>query len=130
MNEKEERERILVENIRNAANHIAEKVRLGRENFLAPPNWSDRSAVRDQITALREAAKKLGEGFHQRNPAVPWKDIQSLRKRIVHVYDADVVPLTDSELWVFAERDVPGIRRKLERPVYSPASEKAPPRRE
>ena len=78
MNEKEERERILVENFRNAADHIAEKVRLGRESFLSPSNWSDRSAVRDQITALREAAKKLGEGFHQRNPGVPWKDIQSL----------------------------------------------------
>lgn len=129
MNAKEERERLLVETIRIAADHIAEKVRRGRENFLTPSNWSDRSAVRDQITALREAAKKLGGGFHQRNPGVPWKDIQSLRKRIVHVYDEDVVPLTDSELWVFAERDVPRLRRKLERPVHSRESGTEPLRR-
>lgn len=118
MNEEEHRQRELVDAIRVAAGHLVEVVGKGRASFIAPSNWSDRAAARNEIETLSEAAKKLGEPFHKNNPGIPWEALKTLRKRMVHYLDADTRPVGDVELWKFIAEDIPVYERKLRRPVF------------
>lgn len=45
-----------------------------------------RRALRDSFTQLGEAASKISSAFRQAHPEIPWRDIVSMRNRIVHDY--------------------------------------------
>ena len=46
-----------------------------------------RSAVERTLEVLGEAARRMSEGFQERHPEVPWKDLVGLRNVISHQYE-------------------------------------------
>jgi uncharacterized protein with HEPN domain len=66
-------------------------------------------AVIKSIEILGEAANQVSEETKRRLPEVPWKEIVSMRNRLVHGYftiDVDIV-------WETVQKDLPELFRVL-----------------
>ncbi len=118
VNENERRQRELVDSIRMRAAHVAQIVAKGREPFLDPANWVDRSAARNEVVEMSEAAGVLPTAFRERNPKVPWDRLVNLRRRMVHYLSPGLEPVEDAELWRFISEDALRIERELRRPIH------------
>ena len=66
------------------------------------------------IQIIGEAATKLSENFRAAHADVPWAEIVAMRNILVHDYfriDTEIV-------WQVVERDIPVLKRLLQRPLY------------
>lgn len=67
------------------------------------------------LQTIGEAARRVGEGFRQAHPEIPWKAIVGMRHKVVHDYmnvDEDVV-------WDTAMNEIPRLIGMLE-PLVPP----------
>ena len=72
------------------------------------------------LQIIGEAASKLGRGFHNTHPEIPWPQIIAMRNLLTHEYfgiDLD-------EVWQVVERDLPTLKQRLNRISERPS----PPR--
>lgn len=77
---------------------------LGESTFL-----SDRKcvlAVTHLIMIIGEAAKHLTPGIEERRPEIPWRDVRSMRDRIVHEYGT----INPRLVWRIATNDLAPLR--------------------
>ncbi len=77
---------------------------LGEAAFLA-----DRKgvlAVTHLIMIIGEAAKHLAPGIEERCPEIPWRDVRSMRDRIVHEYGT----INPRLVWRIAGNDLAPLR--------------------
>ncbi|WP_438318899.1 HepT-like ribonuclease domain-containing protein [Candidatus Caldatribacterium sp. SIUC1] len=59
---------------------------------------------------MGEAAAQLDKAFHEAHPGIPWPQIVAMRNLLVHRYFG--VDL--EEVWKTVEKDLPGLKRKIE----------------
>lgn len=86
----------------------AELVGMGRHRF--DHDWLTRRAAKNIVTELAEAANRLPDRFKQERPEIPWRAINGMRNRVVHVYEN-----ADPEIiWNVLAGDFPTIRRHLD----------------
>ena len=57
----------------------------GRSGLLA--NEESKAAVLWHLIVMGEAAKRLGEPFHEAHPTVPWRGVITQRNFLAHGYD-------------------------------------------
>jgi uncharacterized protein with HEPN domain len=75
-----------------------------QQEFLRDPVRS--AAVLHHLTVIGEAVARLSQDLRDRHPEVTWRQIMSVRNRIVHAYfDLDL-----EILWNAATIDVPTLR--------------------
>jgi len=66
-------------------------------------------AVLHHMTVIGEAISRLSDEVRDRHPEVPWRQIISVRNRIVHAY----FDLDWQILWNAATDDIPALRRQV-----------------
>ena len=95
--------------ILEAIGHIERYAARGREAFLNDEliqNWFVR-----HLQIIGEAVRALPQEIRGRAPEVPWDEIVGMRHILVHDYLA-----VDTEVvWDVVERDLPDLKRKIER---------------
>ena len=106
----EERERA-VQRVDDILDSIAEIegfiAGLGEQAFLA-----DRKcvlAVTHLIMIIGEAAKNLAPGLEDRRSEIPWRDVRSMRDRIVHEYGS----INPRLVWRIATNDLAPLKAAL-----------------
>jgi uncharacterized protein with HEPN domain len=67
------------------------------------------AAVLHHLTVIGEAITRLSLPVRERHPEVSWRQIVSVRNRIVHAY----FDLDWQILWVAAVEDIPALRRQI-----------------
>lgn len=67
------------------------------------------AAILHHLTVIGEAITRLSDDLRNRHPEVPWRQIMSVRNRIVHAY----FDLDWQILWNGATGDVPELRRQV-----------------
>jgi uncharacterized protein with HEPN domain len=88
-------------------NDASELVAMGRQRF--DEEWLTRRAARNIVTEFAEASGRLPERFTRQHPDVPWRAINGMRNRVVHVYEN-----TDPEIvWNVLAGEFPDIGRQL-----------------
>jgi uncharacterized protein with HEPN domain len=93
---------------RDAIDAALEFAAAGRETFLT--DRKTRFAVERAIEMIGEAVKGISGPFQDAHADVPWRQIASMRDRLIHGYfivDLKVV-------WLVVERDLPPLRRQVE----------------
>jgi uncharacterized protein with HEPN domain len=63
------------------------------------------------LQIVGEAAAKLGRKFHEENASIPWPQVVAMRNVLVH----DYFGIDLEEVWRVVERDLPELKRKLEK---------------
>ena len=67
-----------------------------------------RRAVSRSLEIIGEASSRLSEEFRERNPQIPWKNLDGMKSRLIHSYFG-----TDWNLvWSILEMDIPEIEPK------------------
>ena len=80
---------------------------LSSEEFTKDEKTKD--AVVRNLEIIGEAAKKITEKTKSSNPEIPWKNMASMRDRLIHAYfgvDYNIV-------WQVAKEELPPLREKL-----------------
>jgi uncharacterized protein with HEPN domain len=67
------------------------------------------AALLHHLTVIGEAINQLSPDVRDNHPEVPWRQIVSVRNRIVHAY----FDLDWKILWVAATEDVPALRVQI-----------------
>ncbi|MCO6437114.1 MAG: DUF86 domain-containing protein [Phycisphaerae bacterium] len=62
-----------------------------------------RWAVFSQIVIIGEAANRVSRSFQERTPELPWREMISMRHRLVHGYDE----VNWDRVWATLESDLP-----------------------
>lgn len=94
------------------------------QTFVAGIDWNSfendlmrRAAVMRQLEIMGEAARRLSEETRLEIPEIPWRQIISMRNRLIHGYDdVDLVIV-----WETIQNDLPPLIARLEKVV--PAEE-------
>jgi uncharacterized protein with HEPN domain len=68
------------------------------------------AAVLHHLTVMGEAISRLSPELRDKYPEVPWRQIVSVRNRIVHAY----FDLDWKILWVAATEDVPALHLRID----------------
>ncbi|MBE0660743.1 MAG: DUF86 domain-containing protein [Bryobacteraceae bacterium] len=69
------------------------------------------AAVLHHLTVIGEAINRLSPELRDRHPEVPWRQIVSVRHRIVHAYfDLDL-----QIVWTAAAAEIPHLREQIAR---------------
>lgn len=68
------------------------------------------AAVLHHLTVMGEAISRLSPELRDKHPEVPWRQIVSVRNRIVHAY----FDLDWKILWVAATEDVPALYLRID----------------
>jgi len=68
------------------------------------------------IEIVGEAAGRVSRPTMERHPEIPWRDIVSMRNRLIHGYDT----VDHDLLWDTATVDLPLLMRNLERILDKP----------
>lgn len=99
--------RVLLLHILNSINQIEQYIfGLKKEEFLI--NFLVRDAVIRNLEIIGEASKNIAEEFKKNNPSVPWRDIVSMRNKVIHEYF-----LIDEEtVWNVITQDIPRIKNE------------------
>jgi uncharacterized protein with HEPN domain len=121
VNDRERRDRFLVDQMLTHVDVIAINVRKGRDVF--ETDRSTQYAVEHAIELFAEAAEKVGRGLKTANPRIPWDRLRELRRAVAHPYDAGTDPTHIEQTWRFARDDAPAIARNLRRATFSKESE-------
>ena len=77
------------------------------DSFLA--DEVSQAALLHHLTVIGEAINRLSPEVRANHPEVPWRQIVSVRNRIVHAY----FDLDWKILWVTATEDVPTLRVRI-----------------
>ena len=77
------------------------------DSFRTDPTTID--AVLYRLTVIGEAVRRLCAEFRAKHADLPWRDIGSLRNRMVHEYDQIDLEL----IWAIVSREVPELKRHL-----------------
>jgi uncharacterized protein with HEPN domain len=67
------------------------------------------AAVLHHLTVIGEAMNRLSPSVRERHPEVPWRQIVSVRNRIVHAY----FDLDWQILWIAAVEDIPALQTQI-----------------
>ena len=67
------------------------------------------SATIHQLLVIGEATKRLSDGFKEKHPSIPWRDMARMRDKMIHHYDAVDV----AEVWRASRADVPELLAML-----------------
>jgi uncharacterized protein with HEPN domain len=116
MRNDEERLRDILEAIERIERHAGDGERPFRENELVQL-W-----MVHHLQIIGEAVRSLSPQFRQRHPEVPWQKIIGMRNILVHDYfgiDLDIV-------WTAVQRDVPELKRQVQRLLDPPTIEASP----
>jgi uncharacterized protein with HEPN domain len=62
------------------------------------------------LQIIGEASARLGQDFHEANPAVAWSQIVAMRNILVHEYFG----IDPDEVWNTVERDLPKLGAEIE----------------
>jgi uncharacterized protein with HEPN domain len=73
------------------------------------------NAVMRQIQIIGEAARKVSSEYQSAHPEVPWRDVISMRNRLVHEY----FRILPGRVWDVVEKHVPELVQLLE-PLVPP----------
>ncbi|MBU1208439.1 MAG: DUF86 domain-containing protein [Proteobacteria bacterium] len=63
------------------------------------------------LQIVGEAASKLGRGFHEQHPSIPWPQVIAMRNVLVH----DYFGVDLEEVWRVIQRDLPGLKSNLQK---------------
>lgn len=104
--------RVYLLHIRDRREELAECTKLRVERSV-PANILFDAACRS-LEIIGEASRKIGPGFRNAHPEVPWREMNDLRNVLIHHYDG-----TDTDLiWGIVEHDIPpllaAVRKLLE----------------
>ena len=95
--------------------HILDAV-VNVENFLGKMEKADfirdkliHSAVIRQLEIIGEAVKNLSFGLKRSYKDIPWRDIASLRDKLIHEYFGVDLSL----VWIISVRDLPGLKKAV-----------------
>ncbi|MBI1337893.1 MAG: DUF86 domain-containing protein [Phycisphaera sp.] len=81
---------------------------ISQEQFLHDTRCQD--AVVRRIEVMGEAAKRVSAETQKRYPDLPWREMASMRNRVIHGYDT-----IDLEVvWDSVRRDLPALIQRLE----------------
>ena len=72
------------------------------------------------LQIVGEAAPKLGREFHEQHPSIPWPQVVAMRNVLIH----DYFGIDLEEVWRVIERDLPELKKKLERLIDEPEKNK------
>ena len=85
-----------------------------QDSFLA--NEEKQDAVIMVLLTLGERVNQLSEEFKKANVNIPWARIYGFRNIAAHHYDT----LSVLDVWVFAHKSVPILRKQIEQIVGDP----------
>lgn len=100
-------ELLFVADIRDAIERILTYTSLGRSAFFAQPMIQD--AVIRNLEIMGEAVRGIGEEVRARHLEIPWRQIASVRDRVIHGYfrvDLEII-------WDIVETELPALRGKI-----------------
>jgi uncharacterized protein with HEPN domain len=99
--------------MRHMLDHAKEAVALlaGKEKAELSRNRILELALVRLIEIVGEAANRLPIEAQSRYPSIPWREIISMRNRLIHGYDAIDLDI----LWNTVHTDLPQLIEKLER---------------
>jgi uncharacterized protein with HEPN domain len=101
-------DRARLQHIRDAIDAALEFVAAGRDAFFA--DRKTQYAVERAVERIGEAVKGISGQLQDTNPEVPWRQIASMRDRLIHGYfivDLNVV-------WLVVENDLRPLRQQVE----------------
>jgi uncharacterized protein with HEPN domain len=99
------RDELYLRHILDSIERIESYARTGKEEFIKTSHWHD-AAIRN-FEVIGEAAKRLSEGFKQRNTSIPWKNITGFRDVLIH----DYMGVDLEAVWLVIEKDLPALKR-------------------
>lgn len=106
-------DRVYLVHIRDALDRVANYTTTGREAFFGDSRTQD--AVVRNFEIVGEAAKRVSASTRARAPDVPWKVIAGMRDKLIHEYFGVNLEI----VWRVVEREVPSLRREIERLLES-----------
>ncbi|MEO8543161.1 MAG: DUF86 domain-containing protein [Burkholderiaceae bacterium] len=113
-----ERDQLFLNHVLNAIAEIQDFTVAGRSDFMT--DSKTQSAVIRQLEIIGEAVKNLSKAVTESEPGVPWRQIASVRDRLIHAYfDVDI-----DAVWSMVEQDLPSLRIHIHRITAAPT---APP---
>jgi uncharacterized protein with HEPN domain len=112
VNDREERERRILEDLSRYSETVAWVVRRGRDEYFGN-DLRNRATVDHYLELIGEAVGAPGRPFRRANPSIPWDDLRRFRFDSAHPYDARSKPVNYEEVWRFASSDLPSIARKF-----------------
>ncbi|HUE25099.1 MAG TPA: DUF86 domain-containing protein [Bryobacteraceae bacterium] len=102
------RDSSFLEDVLEAAGKIESIIAATSENsFIADQVLQ--AAVLHHLTVIGEAVNRLSPEVRDNHPEVPWRQLVSVRNRIVHAY----FDLDWKILWIAATEDVPALRIQI-----------------
>jgi uncharacterized protein with HEPN domain len=103
--------------MRQMLDHAREAARLAQEHTRTELD-SDRLlglALLQLLLILGEAASRISSACQETHPEIPWRQIISLRNRLIHGYDT----IDFDILWKIITTDLPSLIASLENAVAS-----------
>jgi uncharacterized protein with HEPN domain len=114
LTDKSSRDRLRVIAMIEAAEEAKADAAAGRDEFNR--GGLVQKAVLLDLIHLTESADGTSSSFKKLNPRVPWKRLSRLRNEgLVH----DYIQVNLDDVWAFVSRELPAIRRLLNRVRYS-----------
>jgi uncharacterized protein with HEPN domain len=100
--------RIFLEHILESINEIEKYVKnMPERKFMDDMKTQD--AVIRRIEIIGEATKNLSNDFKRKNPKIEWREMASMRNKLIHEYfgvDLDLV-------WFVVNNDVPKLKKQI-----------------
>ncbi len=112
-------DQIYLRHILDAIEKIDSYVSVGREVFMTTSHWQD--ATIRQLEIIGEATKRLSKDLRSRYSEIPWRRIAGLRDVLIH----DYLGVDLEAVWQITQKDIPKLRRTLQKIVGNKESEKA-----
>ena len=106
--------RLYLEDILTSVSRIEEYSRnLSFEDFKKDQKTID--AVIRNLEIIGEAARNVPEDFSEKHPELPWREMISVRNKVIHEYfGVDV-----SILWQTIKEDLPSLKNQVQKLIKS-----------
>ncbi len=95
----------ILESIREIERHVKN---MPEKKFMDDVKTQD--AVIRRVEIIGEATKNLPSDFKRKNPKIEWREIASMRNKLIHEYfgiDLDLV-------WFVVNNDIPKLKKQIE----------------